>query len=275
MDRVDLALRLTLLTLLLQPVGTWWIRASTLVLAASALLFPSLLRRPWLWLALALLTGARVVLDWPLPDNHAYLLAYWCLAIGLALVALDPDADLAFNGRLLIGLVFAFAALWKVALSPDFMDGSFFQVLLMTDPRFEPLALTVGGLSPELLEQNRELLRAHIDGPAQLSAPGVVVPAALSTFARTATLGTAGLEVAIALAFLAPLPGSSARVRDALLLAFCVATYAFAQVEGFGWLLIAMAVAQCAPERTTTRALYLGTFALILLYREIPWSRFV
>ena len=33
----------------------------------------------------ALLAAARIVAVWPLSDNHIYLLAYWCLAIGLAL----------------------------------------------------------------------------------------------------------------------------------------------------------------------------------------------
>ena len=43
-------------------------------------------------------------------------------------------------------------------------------------------------------------------------------------------------------------------------------------MEGFGWLLIAMGVAQCEPEQRGTRVLYLGAFALVLFYREIPWA---
>ena len=48
--------------------------------------------------------------------------------------------------------------------------------------------------------------------------------------------------------------------------------YAVATVEGFGWLLICMGVAQCEPERRTTRWLYVGAFLLVLFYREVPWA---
>jgi hypothetical protein len=60
-------------------------------------------------------------------------------------------------------------------------------------------------------------------------------------------------------------------MRDALLLIFCVTTYAVATVEGFGWLLIAMGIAQCGSTRHTTRLLYLAIFGLIIFYREVPW----
>ena len=136
---VDLALRLTLLDLLLRPIGVWQIRSVLLVLAGAGLLVPGWLRRPTLWFALAGFTAVRSISDWPLADNHAYLISYWCLAIGLSLIVRDTDGCLAFNGRLLIGLVFAFAVLWKLALSPDFLDGTFLRVTMLQDPRFEPL----------------------------------------------------------------------------------------------------------------------------------------
>ena len=52
---MDLVLRLTLLDLLLRPVGDWILRFPILGLAAAGLLFPALLRRVELWAALALL----------------------------------------------------------------------------------------------------------------------------------------------------------------------------------------------------------------------------
>ena len=84
MDIVDVALRLTLLDLLLRPIGNWAIRPGILSLAALGVLLPEQLRKPSLWLALTCLTSLRVVVDWPLPDNHAYLLCYWCFAVFLA-----------------------------------------------------------------------------------------------------------------------------------------------------------------------------------------------
>ena len=43
-------------------------------------------------------------------------------------------------------------------------------------------------------------------------------------------------------------------------------------VSGFGWLLIALGVAQTDPESLRTRASYVLVFALVYLYREIPWA---
>ena len=42
----------------------------------------------------------------------------------------NPASQLARTNRLLLGLVFAFAVLWKAALSPDYRDGRFFAVTL-------------------------------------------------------------------------------------------------------------------------------------------------
>ena len=57
-----------------------------------------------------------------------------------------------------------------------------------------------------------------------------------------------------------------------LLLAFCVTTYAFAPVAGFGWLIATMGLAQCRPHQQTLRGAYLAVFILILLYSEFPWT---
>ncbi|MCL4244209.1 MAG: hypothetical protein KJ002_03625, partial [Candidatus Dadabacteria bacterium] len=158
MSAFDLALRLTLVDLLLRPVGGWTLRPFTLALAALGLIAPGFLRAPVLWLGLTFLTGMRVVLDWPLPDNHAYLLFYWCLAVTISLALGDKEKILSVNARLLIGLVFAFSVLWKLVLSPDFMNGTFFGVTLLADPRFEGFARVVGGLSAEGYDALREFV---------------------------------------------------------------------------------------------------------------------
>ncbi len=267
----DLALRLTLLDLLLRPVGDWSVRPFVLALAAAGLLVPGWLRRPGLWLLLTALTTLRVTLDWPLADNHAYLLGYWCLAVTLSLLLRNSEASLARNGRCLIGLVFAFATLAKL-LSPDYLDATFFRVTLLTDPRFEAASLLLGGLTPEGLEEQRALLEQHVDGPAPTSPEAPPRPPRFETLARIATVGTLVLEAAVAVAFLWPPGRGPSRARHAVLLLFCVTTYALATVAGFGWLLLAMGVAQCEPERRGTRLLYLAAYALILGYREIPWA---
>ena len=65
LDPLDLVLRLTLLDLVLRPVGDWALRFPILGLAAAGLLLPAFLRRRELWAALALLTGIRVAFPQP------------------------------------------------------------------------------------------------------------------------------------------------------------------------------------------------------------------
>jgi hypothetical protein len=270
---VDLALRLTLLDLLLRPIGAWQIRAALLVLAGAGLLVPGWLRRPTLWFALAALTAVRAIGDWPLADNHAYLISYWCLAIGLSSIVRDTDGCLAFNGRLLIGLVFAFAVLWKLLLSPDFLDGTFLRVTMLQDPRFEDWTRLSSGISIDQLDAHRNALDRHLDAPPYEVEPGPALPTRFVWVAALATIWTAAIELAVAASFLGWGSGVLSRLRHALLIAFCVTTYAVATVEGFGWLLISMGVAQCDPNRLKTRLAYLASFALILGYREVPWAR--
>jgi hypothetical protein len=272
LEPVELALRLTLLSMLLRPIGAGLVRPCILGLAVAGLLLPGLLRQPGLWIALTVLTGLRVVLDWSLADNHAYLLCYWCLAVSIALCFRNPAACLALNGRLLIGLAFVFATLWKVVFSPDYLDGRFFRVTMLTDPRFADFAQLAGGLLPEQFEELRTFVKQHVDG--QLFEPSFLPaePPRFLLLAASMTWWTVAIEGAVALTFLWPVGRGLSKVRDATLLIFCVTTYAVATVAGFGWLLLALGIAQCQPERRTTQLCYLVVFFLILFYRQVPWA---
>jgi hypothetical protein len=263
---VDGALRLTLAALLLQPVGDATLRPLVLVAAALGLVLPRALRSPFLWGTLAALTAARIVLDWPMSDNHAYLLCWWCLAATITLASADAVGCLRLNARLLVGLAFTFASLWKVALSPDFLDGRFFRVALVGDVRFERFTMLVGGLSAEDLRAMRDVLFRHVDGPAPASAEALRAPERLRWVAHLATWWVAALETALAVAFLAPSRWLVARTRHALLLAFVVTTYAVAPVEGFGWLLVAQGFAQAGAARA--QVAYLAAFAALVVSHQ-------
>ena len=268
---LDLALRLTLLALLLHPIGDESIRPLILGLAAAGFLLPGLLQRPLLWAALALLAGSRVIFDWPLPDNHAYLLAYWCLAISVSCLAEDRERALAVNARWMIALVFGFATLWKLVLAPDFVDGTFFRVTILTDPRFEGFARLAGDLSTLQIDAARAALGRHADG-VELEAVAAATPSARIEWLALATTGwTLAIEFAIAAAYSWPKGHGLSRLRNAMLILFCATTYSVATVDGFGWLLISMGVAQSQADRTRTRVAFVATFALILFYREVPW----
>jgi hypothetical protein len=275
---IDLALRLTLLDLLLRPVGNWVLRPFILGLAAIALLQTNWLRQPLLWLTLAALTAARVVVDWPLADNHAYLLCYWCLAVALALMVRESNTVLAFNGRLLIGLVFGFACIWKFVGSGNYIDGTFFQVMFLTDPRFEGFSQIAGGLDRETYEALRNFVEQHQDQSPPIDGSVVstiAIPSQFKSLALAATAWNLLINAALAMAFLWPSGPRLLKLRHALLLIYCTVTYAIATVDGFGWLLLAMGAAQCSREQHRTRLAYISVFVLILLYREVPWADIV
>jgi hypothetical protein len=253
-------------------MGDWYVRPAILALAAVSLTSSRMLRRAEMWFALAALVACRIAADWPLADNHIYLLGYWCLAAALGLRATQPPAVLATSARHLIGLAFACAVVWKLMLSPDFTDGRFFRVTLLSDPRFVTAAQWIGGLSNTEVEANQRALEPLPEGAERLEPLPVAAPIRLQRFATIATWGVVLLEAAVGVLMLAP---SGARVewaRHAALLVFCLTTYAFAPVAGFGWLLLVMGTAQIKLQEAWLRHVYVAAFVVVLFYSEVPWS---
>ena len=269
---LDLALRLTAIALLLRPMGPWFVRPAVLAAAALVLISPRALRTPVIWAAVAALVGVRIAADWPLADNHIYLLAYWTLAIALSLGVSDGPRRLATMSRWLIGLAFACAVLWKAILSPDFLDGRFFRVTLLTDPRFTEAARLIGGLSGADLAANRGALTPLPDGAALAEPPAVIEPPRLRALAIVSTWGILLLEAAVAVMMLAPARVSPVLVRHIVLIGFCLVTYAFAPVAGFGWLLLVMGAAQTDEVDVWLRRAYVAAFLVVLFYAEVPWA---
>jgi hypothetical protein len=269
MPVLDLALRLTLLDVLLRPVGNFYIRPLVLSLAVVGLLRSAWLRHPLLWLGLAVLLAARVLLDWPLADNHAYLLAYWCLAIALACFFRDPDL-LAENARWLIAGVFTFACLWKFILSGNYADATFFKYIFIVDPRFEGLVRLTTGLDAAQLAALTEQVEAHRH--ANLPRNAIDIPQALVMLAQAATTWNLFINGALAVSFCLPAGPRLTLTRHLLLLSYCIITYAIATVDGFAWLLLAMGCALCSDQARMLRAGYVAVFLLIVFYREVPWA---
>ncbi len=271
LDVIDLAIRLSLLDLLYKPVGPWYIRPFILLLAGLGFFSSGVRRSAITWFLLAFLTGWRVVADWPMSDNHAYLLCYWCLAVFCSRMAGDFRPWLALNVRLLIGMAFLFAVLWKAFLSPDYMDGTFFRVTFLIDQRFTGISRVVGDMSRSSIEESASYLEPLRDGAELFDPPRLLEPDGLIRFALAATWWTVLMEAAVATCFLGLGGPWLFKQRHLVLLLFCSTTYALAPVAGFGWLLMAMGMAQCEAERSTIRNLYLACFFLILFYSEIPW----
>jgi hypothetical protein len=263
-------LRLTLLILLLRPPAEGPVRGLTWLVAGLALALPPVSRRPAVWLTLAGLLLARLVLDWPLSDNHIYLLAYWCFGIGLCLLLSSPFAAIASMSRWLVGSAFLCAIVWKGILAPDFLDARFFRITLITDDRFADLSRAVGGLSETQLDTNRAALAPLPSGAEIIDGSVLVEPDALRRLGLAMTWGGFALEALLAWAFFSSWPAGLHRTRHVLLLIFGVVTYAAAPVAGFGWLLAAMGLAQCDATQKMLRLSYVVVFVLVLVYAETP-----
>ena len=166
------------------------------------------------------------------------------------------------------------AVLWKAVLSPDYVDGRFFRVTLLTDERFADASLVFGGLSRDQMAENRTFLEPLAGRRRAPRSSSVRRAAAAARVRDGGHLGRAGPRSADrAACALIPAGGTHAGGPSRRAAArFCATTYALAPVAGFGWLIATMGLAQCRPDQRRLRGAYLSVFLLILLYSEIPWT---
>ncbi len=266
-DFYNLALRLTLLDLILRPIGSWEIRVPVLIASILGLVIPGLLKNPAIWFLLTGFTLSRVIVDWPLSDNHAYLMFLWCFAIFISALKKDKIL-LTKNARLMIGLVFVFAFIWKAFLSPDFLDKRFFSVNMIEDPRFSEFTQVTCNISKDDLDYFRDYVKQHVDGNLVFAEVINFNLKCINKIAGFLTYYTIVLELLVALFFLIPKKISISKYRDYFLILFCISVYSVATVEGFGWLLIAMGISQ-SDNKKLPILLYILSFFIILFYREV------
>ena len=232
-----------------------------------------LLRLPVYWFGLTTFLVVNHSLLWSTLDNHKYLETYWCLAIGISRISFVTPKALALNARWLIGLCFLFATVWKLS-TPEFLDGSFFRFVLLSDGRFSGFTDLVGGVPADVTTANaaalQQLTRPYSDvGVVQLAdAPRI------ATLARFLSFWTIGIEGSIALVFLLPDRFRVSAARDLVLLLFMFSTYPVATVVGFGRLLAVMGLAQTRNYLGVERTVYLGCFLLLPLL-EFPFARLI
>lgn len=266
---IDASLSLTAVLLLLRAPGPYYIRFVLAALAVITLAVPSA-RRDWLvWAIAAAAVAVAIALAFPLPDNHIYLLAWWCLALALGLSSTRAPEVICASARWLIGLAFLAAVVWKGVLSPDYLDGRFFAATLLIDDRFADAVVLVGGLSDAEVMSRRVLLLPALDGAQVSDAPSLLAPPAFARLAQALTWGGLALEAAVAATFLV---GRLRRTALVLLLVFCASTYALAPVTGFGCLLLAMGLARCRDDERGLHVAFLAVFVLVLFYTEVPWA---
>lgn len=267
---LDLVAPLTLVLLLLYPVGPEPVRVLLQLASVAGLVYRPLQRVSgyWLFLALAMATGCLVL--WHDADNHKYLITYWCLALGLSCRADDTAKAVRINARLLIGLCFLFAVVWKLR-TPDFLTGEYYQFAMLTDDRLFSVGQLISGMSPEVYFQNQEAMDRLTAYSSSLDRVGLEGAAMLRPFSMVLVAWTLLVESWIFLSFLWPASSEwGARSRYASLLVFVATTYAAAHVGGYAWILVIMGLAQVRAVHASWRLVYLGGLALVILYQLGP-----
>jgi hypothetical protein len=277
MDNVDVATRLTLIMFLLfnHTVGEEWFLKSTLrTIAFLGILVPGLNRSRPLWILVTVLLVFKTLGNWWTQDNHLFVLMYWSLALTLALGQADPVKSIQTSARILIGISFAFATLWKGFLSPDYMDGTYFHHTFLEDFRFHDLSVIVGRISEEAVASNIELLRGLTD-PAGEATATLQSTEPLSMLAVVVTWWTILIEAVLGLTFLWPGTRGPSRFRNWALLVFGVSTYIVAIVPTFGWVLLMLGAAQCREDEGLQRFLCALMCIIVTVYSYVVILSFV
>ena len=268
-----LTLRLTLLLLILHGSSTWTLDMPQRALCGLMLLSRGLLLDRWLWLVVAALTVWINALHWAWIDNHKYLITYWCLACAFAVGSADRDRVLAVNGRLLIGLAFFFAVVWKL-MGGEYLNGAFLHFTVLTDARLEVAGTFAGGLTSDVLPQNRMLMSLITVFPDETTGVVLQTSTQLKWVALLGSYWTLLIEGAVALAFLIHRRRLPERYKDALLMIFIVTTYGLLPVSGFAFLLCVMGFAQCEIAYPKRRVVYLALFILVQ-FIKLPWAELI
>lgn len=270
----ELILRATLLVVLLYGATTPFVDVPMRLLCGLALLLPALLvhRAVWWALALALVLGNAV--DWYYIDNHKYLIAYWVVgcAVSLHLADTEKPKYMRTTARLLIGIVFGFAAAWKI-LGGEYLNGDFLYFTFLMDQRLQFPASLISGHSIDALTMSRDA--ASYLGT--MAVPGSEIPVLESRILRSVTIVLSWLTIAgegaVATLHLWT-PQHTYRLRQHLLMLFIVLTYFLLPVIGFAAILTLLGLAQCDDDDGEMRFEYLLLFGVIHL-TLVPWQSVV
>ena len=263
-DRRDIVVLITIAALFFVAHTTTSIIFVAMVTSAS-LLFPRVRRGPWIWFATAAFFTPLLIFNWHHQEDHTYLAVYWCLALGLAFIGRRPIAVMAINGRVLIGLVFAFAVMWKI-ITPAFVDGSLFHYKLLFDYRFrDTLTQSVGRLSETETQLNLQSINGLQAPTSRLTRAVMHYPSSVSWLAHSMTWATIAIELLLAIAFLVRRHWLH-RFRNTALCFFMLSTYTMVPVLGFGMLFASLGIAQTRRREKGARLAYLATALFLSLW---------
>ena len=260
-----LAVRLTLLLVVLHGTTSPFAAVVARSLGLVMLVLPPLAMRSSLWWLLALTLVASNIDQWELVDNHQYLMTYWVL--GCAITRGRP-AEVSATARILVGIAFVFAAAWKV-VAGQYWDGSFFYWTFLTDGRLQNVAAFIEG-------SNAAAVRDTIDAIGQFTSRGMVGAQLIvenhgRIFLTALAMSWLGLVLEALIGILHFLPGQRWYLaRHVALMTFVAVTYFLLPVTGFGFLLAVMGFAQLRAHDDRLKGWYFVLLCFLQL-TLVPW----
>lgn len=277
---VDLALKLTMLVILIYHPFSSFINLIILPPIILGIINQEFSRAKYFWPLIFSAMFLDLILRWNYVDNHMFLYAYWALTLALAFFPkflnkeIDPEKMIQTNAKYLIGLVMLCAFLWK-CLSPSFVDGSAMISYFYFDSRFLKLTSWITGKDLSSLFQYKSMLSSYKDV--------YLVPEAIHMFDKVPVDGNIRffsylfswwiiiIEGLLAFFFLTAKKLRSEIIANILLVLFIATTYIFADVKGFGWILLILGIAQTTDKTKIFKLLYFVCFILIQIYVYLPF----
>jgi hypothetical protein len=269
MDTVSLVCRASLVLLIIDGREDPRTIVAACVVVLVGFYQPRISNSPALWLGIGIPLLALQLWRWEGLDDHIVLTSYWFCALGLALLSDDPARAVRTSARLLIGLTFACAAAWKIS-SSEYVSGSMFYDLLLTDRRFQPVAHLFGGIRDADLRGNVALVAALRDAGTTDLARHLTGTSRAHALAIAMTWWTLAIEAVLAIAWLAGDRIARSGARLALLIVFCLVTYMTVPVTAFAAVLLTMALATTVAG-DTWRLWLIAAFAVLAAWAPV-WS---
>jgi len=271
---LELVSMLTLILLIFHGFITENFNYPVQLIFIMAVFYRPVLSSSLVWAVIALAASYELMNFWHHAANHKFLTAYWVWALLIAHWCKNEECkkrSLMISARFLIILTMAGACIQKI-MSPSYMDGSFFEISLLTIPSFDFL-LQMMGVDPSLPGFTKSALADLRSASTVVTKNTIFIPidTTLSIFAMTVTIWN--LLIQFVLEILCFCRGERLQLLfHWLFLFFIQTTYIAAPFVGFGFLICILCYTISAERFPRTSYLYLASMLMMVIYQS-PWRQ--
>ncbi len=226
------------------------------------------------WGILAMISTYEVINFWHHTANHKFLTAYWLWTLCITHWCQSQESkerNLLTNARFLIMLTMAGACIQKL-FSSSYMDGSFFEITMLTTPAFD-FMLQLIGVDSFLPNMTTTAISDLRSASVEVINETISLPLTYGYhwFAMIITIWN--LFIQFLLEALCLFQGHKPQlIFHWLFLFFIQTTYFVAPFVGFGFLICIWGYVLSAKRFPRVSYLYLISIALMTLY-ESPWRQ--